>query len=126
MPEEFTPEEEFAEKFQQLLDDQVDNSAGLTVGMIDHMEVVLYCRLRSLFSPQQLHGRAHMIIVEGEQLLMTPGAVLDPETNQPIQPILVENWQGTREEYANMLESSTTQLTDDDIEAFFASGEEEE
>ena len=109
MPEERDNVEQFEDLLNRL------SETGLNVGDLDTMSVVIMIRLRSAFTIEQLHVRAHTLIEQCEDWCTTPGALHDEKGN-PSTPVLVENFE-SKEELFDMLKQTRDEITDDDLSA---------
>ncbi len=97
---------------------------GLTVGDFDNMFQVIYHRMRSIYTTEQMHVRLHGLMAQGEHMLATPG-FLEDEDGNPTAPILRENFKDTPdEEYHKMLSQQYTEVSDEDIEALLEQEQE--
>ena len=119
MPENFesqeAPEDDLTAQFETFLNEAASSSTGLSVADLDTMTIVILIRLRSIFSPEDLHQRAHILIAQTEEWLKEPGA-LRGDDGEPADPVLAENF-SDKEELVEMLAESTREVTDDDINA---------
>jgi hypothetical protein len=117
MPEDYeiapSEPEDIVERFEDFLNKQ----DTLTLNDLDNMEMVIYVRLRSLLTVEQLHHRAHSIIQAAEELLHTPGALQDTDTGEVTKPLLVENFPGGVQEVLAMTQDMNN-VSDDEIAAF--------
>ena len=127
MPEyQEIPEEDMSkfeanvERFEKFLAELPND---VTLYDLDNFEVILYCRLRSILTQDQLHQRAHMLITKAEHLLHTPGVFTD-EVGGEVTPILVENFEDAQD-LQNALHQLTAGLSEDDLTALLDQGEEE-
>ena len=121
MPEEFQFEESDIPEVVPALEEWLNNLAvserGLTVGDFDSMFQVLYFRMRSVYTTEQMHVRLHGLMAQGEHMLSTPG-FLEDEDGAPTAPILRENFADTTDEdYHKMLADQYTEVSDEDINA---------
>lgn len=122
--EEFSPQEAEAAELVDEFEKFLDARPQITLNDLDNIETVIYIRLRSLLTVDQLHHRAHALIQGAEALLRTPGALTDVDTGEPVEPTLVENFPGGAAEVIAMAQGMD--LSDDDIEAFLSQYDEEE
>ncbi len=121
MPEEFEFENTDIPDVVPALEEWLNNLAiserGLTVGDFDSMFQVLYFRMRSVYTVEQMHTRLHGLMAQGEHMLATPGFLVDDEGKET-NPILRENFKDTPDEdYHKMLADQYTEVSDEDIEA---------
>lgn len=116
MPETPESQPDHVENFETLLNEAAQGYPGLNVADLDTMTIVILIRLRSIFSPEQLHQRAHYLIAQTEEWLGEEGA-LRGDDGEPATPVLVENFED-KEDLINMLAESTKEVSDDEIEEF--------
>lgn len=124
---------EFSEEFEindsengdivDLFEQFLDSQPKITITDLDNIEMVIFIRLRSLLTVDQLHHRAHAIIQGAEALLRTPGALTDQDTGEPVEPTLVENFPGGAQEVIAM--AAGMDISDEDIEEFLSQYENE-
>ncbi len=100
--------------FEDFLNKQADRPEGITVGDFDNLMMVIYFRMRSIFTLEDQHTRIHVMMAQGEKLLHTPGAVVDME-GVLTSPVLRENFDLPDDEYQEMLQQAQESVTDDDI-----------
>ncbi len=122
MPEIPESQPDHVHHFETFLNEAALGDPGLNVSDLDTMQIVIMIRLRSVFTPEQLHQRAHMLIAQAEEWLAEPGA-LRGEDGEAASPVLVENFED-REDLLDMMGESTQELSDEDIEKLL-SGETE-
>ncbi len=116
MPEISDSQPDLVEQFETFLNHSAANPPGLNVADLDTMTIVILIRLRSIFSPEELHQRAHILIAQCEEWLSEEGA-LRGEDGEPADPVLVENFED-REELLEMMSESTREVSDEEIETF--------
>jgi hypothetical protein len=106
--------------FEQFLENLPDD---VSLFDLDNFEVIMYCRLRSIMTLEQLHQRAHILIQKAEAMLHTEGVFTDEHGN-PINPILRENFESL-DDLNEMMGQLRTNISDDDLTALLSEGEEE-
>ena len=121
MPEISDSQPDLVEQFETFLNKSAAEYPGLNVADLDTMTIVILIRLRSIFSPEELHQRAHILIAQCEEWLAEPGA-LRGEDGEAADPVLVENFED-KGELLEMMSESTKEVSDDEIEKFL-SGED--
>jgi hypothetical protein len=111
----------------ELFEEFLNSQPSLTIRDMDNIQAVIYIRLRSLLTVDELHRRAHWILLNAEHTMHQPGALTDPETGEAVPPVLVENFEGGAQEVMEMF--AQHQITDEGIDDFFSmidlEGEEE-
>lgn len=125
MPEEpENLERDLASDFEDWLNVRSEDGIGVRVADLDLMEAIILIRLRSIFTIEQMHERAHAMIVYAEAILDAPEGLIDGDGN-PHPGMKVENFEGTQEELISMLnENALQEITDEEISGFFeAEGE---
>jgi len=104
-------------ELENWLNEHAISEVGLTVGDFDNMFQVLYLRVRSIFTVEQLHTRLHALMAQGEHMMSQPGFLEDDEGNT-VAPILRENFADVPDEdYHKMLADQYTEVSDKEIEA---------
>ena len=106
---------EVVSQFEDFLNARAETPDGITVGDFDNLMMVIYFRMRSIFTLEDQHARMHVMMAQGEKLLHTPGAVVDMD-GVLTTPVLRENFDMPDEDYQKMLAQATQDVTDDDIE----------
>lgn len=120
MPEEYEFEKtevpNVVRPFEDWLNGLSTSDEGLTVGEFDAMFQVLYFRLRSIYTVEQMHVRLHALMAQGEHMLHEPGFLFN-EDGDPSTPILRENFADTPDEvYHKMLADQFNEATDEELE----------
>lgn len=114
MPGMSESQQDHVQKFENMLNDFASESPGLTVSDLDTMSIVIMIRLRSVFTPDELHHKAHQLIAQCEDWLKEPDALRDQHGN-PTSAVLVENFED-REDLIEMMADNAA-VTDEDISA---------
>lgn len=105
--------------FEDWLNDRADLPEGITVSNFDDLSMVIYFRLRSLFTVEDMHTRMHIMMTQGETLLHTPGMLTDAD-GKSVMPVLRENFADLNDaEYQKLLEQTSREVTDDDLAELF-------
>ena len=121
--DELSPDERRTDSFVREFETWLESHPEITLADVDNIETVIYARLRAVFTLEEMHQRAHIIIMNAEQMLHTPGVFRDPDTDEVVEPLLVENFKGDRAEYNDMMASYSRGIDDKDIASLL--GEEE-
>ncbi len=112
MPETSPPDH--IENFENFLNKISAEEPGLNVADLDTMTIVIMIRLRAVFTAEQLHARAHMLIAQCEEWIGEPGALRD-ELGNPSNPVLIENFENP-EDALKMQQETRDEITDADLE----------
>lgn len=126
LPEENNKMSDLSIEFEDWLNEKAVTPPGVTVYDLDMMQVIIGIRLRSVFTYAELHQRAHGVLQFAEHILQSPDGMVDDNGNV-VPPLLAENFQGSREDHAAMLNISNAQVTDEALEELLRAeqGEEE-
>ncbi len=122
MPETPESQPDLVRMFEDFLNASASLDPGLTVQDLDTMQIVIMIRLRSVFTVEDLHQRAHELITQAETWLQEPGA-LRGEDGESVEAVLVENF-GDRVDLLKMMSESTKAISDADLSALLDEEEE--
>lgn len=111
MPRKETP----PERFEDWLNKEALSDDGVSVDDLDHIELLILMRLRSVFTEEQVALRAIHLLETLHTWISTPDLLQDEDGNK-LEVTLAENFQGTQQEMWAMMTADSVKVSDESLQ----------